>query len=142
MSVLRLYGRVLELLAPEWRLAMLLALANLGLAGVYFLEPMLFGRVVDALGKDSAPDAPRLITRAFATLAKGRTTFVIAHRLSTVRNADRILVLDRGRLVEQGRYEELIAAGGLFAELANQGQFAADADAEETAAAPALASAA
>ncbi|PZQ10181.1 MAG: glucan ABC transporter ATP-binding protein/ permease [Rhodanobacter denitrificans] len=89
---------------------------------------------------DNATEAR--IQRAFATLAKGRTTFVIAHRLSTVRNADRILVLDRGRLVEQGRYEELIAAGGLFAELANQGRFAADAEEAVPASAPALASAA
>jgi ABC-type multidrug transport system fused ATPase/permease subunit len=47
-----------------------------------------------------------------------RTTFVIAHRLATVRNASRILVFDQGRIVEQGSYEELVARGGRFAELA------------------------
>jgi ABC-type multidrug transport system fused ATPase/permease subunit len=48
-------------------------------------------------------------------LMQGRTTFIVAHRLSTLRRADYILVLDRGRLVEQGPREELLAAGGLFA---------------------------
>jgi ATP-binding cassette subfamily B protein len=50
-------------------------------------------------------------------LTEGRTTFVIAHRLSTVRRADAILVLDQGRIVEQGRFAELVARGGHFARL-------------------------
>ena len=45
---------------------------------------------------------------------KGRTTFVIAHRLSTVREADQILVLDRGNIVERGNHEELIRSGGIY----------------------------
>jgi ATP-binding cassette, subfamily B, beta-glucan exporter len=49
---------------------------------------------------------------------KGRTTFVIAHRLATIRNADRILVFDNGRIVETGTFDGLVAAGGRFAELA------------------------
>jgi glucan exporter ATP-binding protein len=68
------------------------------------------------------------IQRALNALTKDRTTFVIAHRLSTVRNADIILVLKDGELVEQGRYEELVRKGGLFAELDAQGKFVADAD--------------
>ncbi|TBR40287.1 MULTISPECIES: glucan ABC transporter ATP-binding protein/ permease [Dyella] len=68
------------------------------------------------------------IQRALATLTKGRTTFVIAHRLSTVRHADLILVLDQGRLVERGRFDALIAQGGLFARLAEDGKFAPDAE--------------
>ncbi|MBL8299979.1 MAG: glucan ABC transporter ATP-binding protein/ permease [Rhodanobacteraceae bacterium] len=67
------------------------------------------------------------IQRTLKGLAQGRTTFVIAHRLSTVRNADLILVIDQGRLVESGRFDELVARGGLFAELAEQGKFAPDA---------------
>jgi glucan exporter ATP-binding protein len=67
------------------------------------------------------------VQRALGSLMKGRTTFVIAHRLSTVRAADLILVLKDGQLVEQGRYEELIRLGGLFAELDAQGKFVADA---------------
>lgn len=53
---------------------------------------------------------------------RGRTTFIIAHRLSTVRKADIILVLRQGRIVERGQYDELVARGELFAELAN-GQY-------------------
>ena len=49
---------------------------------------------------------------------KGRTTFVIAHRLATIRNADRILVFDQGRIIETGTFDELVAKGGRFAELA------------------------
>lgn len=64
---------------------------------------------------DSRSEA--LIQQALETLMEGRTSIVIAHRLSTVRKADQILVLDEGRIVERGDHETLVAAGGLFAEL-------------------------
>ena len=57
------------------------------------------------------------IQRALGTLLKGRTSFVIAHRLSTVRNADQILVIDGGHIVERGTHDELMATGGLYADL-------------------------
>ncbi len=57
------------------------------------------------------------VQRALDLAMEGRTSIVIAHRLSTVRNADLILVVDHGRIVQRGRHEELLAEGGLYAEL-------------------------
>lgn len=64
------------------------------------------------------------LQKALEEVMKGRTTFVIAHRLATIRNADHILVLDKGRIIEQGTFDELVAEGGRFAALA-QAQFMA-----------------
>jgi subfamily B ATP-binding cassette protein MsbA len=68
-------------------------------------------------------EAERHIQAALAQLVRNRTTFIIAHRLSTVEQADRILVLDGGRIAESGSHQELLALGGLYAQL-HQLQFA------------------
>jgi ATP-binding cassette subfamily B protein len=70
---------------------------------------------------------------ALDRLMHGRTTLVIAHRLATVRSADRILVIDHGRIVEEGTHEALLARGGLYARLASL-QFTSPDDPTRTAA--------
>src|SRR5436853_790999 len=72
---------------------------------------------------DEATSALDAVTEAKVNAAldevmKGRTTFVIAHRLSTIRNATKILLFDGGRVIETGTFDELVAKGGRFAELA------------------------
>jgi ATP-binding cassette subfamily B protein len=63
-------------------------------------------------------EAERAVQDALGTLAQGRTTLVVAHRLATVRHADRIVVLEAGRVVETGTHAELVEAGGLYSRLA------------------------
>ena len=63
------------------------------------------------------------IQKAFLTMMKGRTSFIVAHRLSTIREADIILVMKDGRIIEQGNHEELLAKNGFYANLYNS-QFA------------------
>ena len=62
----------------------------------------------------------QLVHAALQTALKGRTSIVIAHRLSTVREADQILVLEKGSIIERGKHDELVAKGGLYADLYNR----------------------
>src|SRR6201991_2351781 len=89
---------------------------------------------------DEATSALDAVTEAKVNAAldevmKGRTTFVIAHRLSTIRNATKILVFDKGRVIESGTFDELVAQGGRFAELA-RAQFMVQENSRASLAAP------
>ncbi|MPN35933.1 putative multidrug resistance ABC transporter ATP-binding/permease protein YheH [bioreactor metagenome] len=65
----------------------------------------------------------QIIQKAFDKLSSGKTSFIIAHRLSTVRNADLILVMDKGNIVESGTHQQLLALNGAYTHLYNS-QFA------------------
>lgn len=67
-------------------------------------------------------ESERLIQKTLETLEKGRTTLVIAHRLSTVRHADRIVVMDKGRIVEEGTHDSLFAQGGVYTRICQAGE--------------------
>ena len=76
--------------------------------------------VLDEATSSLDTESERRFQDNLARLSRQRTTFIIAHRLSTVRNADCIIVLDKGLIVEQGNHEKLIAQQGLYYQLAKQ----------------------
>ena len=84
------------------------------------LPPML---ILDEATSSIDTRTEQKIQKAFATMMEGRTSFIVAHRLSTIQNADVILVMKDGHIIEQGNHEELLAEGGFYAKLYNS-QFA------------------
>jgi ATP-binding cassette subfamily B protein len=88
---------------------------RLSIARTLLYDPRIL--VLDEATSNIDAEAEKSIQEALAVLIKGRTTIAIAHRLSTLRNADRILAFDRGKLVEQGTHAELLAADGIYARL-------------------------
>lgn len=75
--------------------------------------------VLDEATAFSDPENEYLIQKAFEKLMQGKTVIIIAHRLSTIRNADKIIVMEKGHLVEEGRHEQLVAAGKRYAQMWN-----------------------
>ncbi len=88
---------------------------RISIARVFLKNPpiLILDEATSALDNESE----RLVQKSLESLAKGRTTFTIAHRLTTVRNADRILVLTENGIEESGSHEELLAKGGMYSEL-------------------------
>ena len=90
---------------------------RLSIARVFLKNPpiLIFDEATSALDNESE----KVVQESLEKLAKNRTTFVIAHRLSTIRNAEKILVLSENGIAESGSHQELLAKGGIYAELYN-----------------------
>ncbi len=91
---------------------------RLAIARVVLKDPKIL--ILDEATSSLDTTSERLVQSALEPLMKGRTTIAIAHRLSTILSADVIFVMDRGRIVEQGTHEELLARGGLYAQVYDQ----------------------
>jgi ATP-binding cassette subfamily B protein len=93
---------------------------RLAIARMFLKNPPIL--ILDEATSALDTETERAIQRSLAELAAGRTTLVIAHRLATVHDADRIVVVDDGRIVEQGRHQELLARDSVYRRL-HEAQF-------------------
>jgi subfamily B ATP-binding cassette protein MsbA len=101
---------------------------RIAIARVFLKDPAIV--VLDEATSSLDSESERLVEEAMVELLRGRSTLIIAHRLSTVRRADRVAVLDHGRIVEEGTHDALLAHEGTYAKL-YRGQFRASPDARE-----------
>lgn len=97
---------------------------RLAIARMFLKNPPIL--ILDEATSALDTETEQAIQRSLAELAEGRTTLVIAHRLATIRNADRIVVIEAGRIVEQGTHADLLRLGGLYSRL-HRAQFERDA---------------
>lgn len=93
---------------------------RLAIARVFLKNPAIV--ILDEATSSLDSESERLVEEAMEELLQGRSTLIIAHRLSTVQRADRVIVIDRGRVVEEGRHSDLLAAEGVYSRL-YRGQF-------------------
>jgi subfamily B ATP-binding cassette protein MsbA len=101
---------------------------RIAIARVFLKDPAIV--ILDEATSSLDSESERLVEDAMVELLRGRSTLIIAHRLSTVRRADRVLVLDHGRIVEEGTHDALLSTEGTYAKL-YRGQFRESPDARE-----------